>query len=253
MKQIPPSVQTSLLTVLFTFFFLYIFARLFGPIPFSVNSITTVKQDMFSVSGEGEATAVPNTALLNLGVTENANTVEQAKNKVTEKTNNIIAGLKNLGVEEKNIKTTNYSIYPNYDYSGRNDRISGYSVSQNLEVKINPIEKANQAVDLATEKGANMIGNIQFTLEDDVREKLEQQARETAIKKAKTKAQSIANASGINLGRLINVSEYSNDNRPPVMFEKSALDQNGNNAQPTELQPGENTVHVNVTLSYETF
>ncbi len=256
MKQIPPSVQTSLLTVLFTFFFLYIFARLFGPIPFSVNSITTLKSDLFTVSGEGEATAVPDTAVLNLGITENASTVEQAKNSVNEKANQIIEAFKELGIEEKNIKTTNYSVYPNYDYTNGKERITGYNVFQNLEVEVSPIEKANQAVDVATENGANMMGNIRFTLNDEDREKLEMQARENAIRKAKSKASSIANASGIRLGKLINVSEANEQVYPPILYdEKSiALQEGGNRteAQTTGLQPGENSIKVSVTLSYET-
>lgn len=254
MKKLPSSVQTSLLTVLFTFFFLYIFARLFGPIPFSVNSITTMKSDLFTVSGEGESTAVPDTALVNLGITDNANDVEQAKTNVTEKANKIIAALKSLGIDEKHIKTTNYSVNPNYDYSNGRDKITGYSVSQNVAVEVKPIERANKAVDLATQNGANMVGNIQFTLNDEEKDRVEMQARENAIKKAKEKASSIANASGIRLGKLINVSETSDRPNPPMLYNKMSMQVGGKGAadESTNLQPGENSIHVTVTLSYET-
>jgi uncharacterized protein len=253
MKNVSNGVRTAFFTVLFVFLFLYIFTKSFGPIPFSVNSVNTTKTDMFTVSGNGEATAVPDTALTNFGVTKTASTVTQAKNEVNQSANKIIQGLKNLGIQEKKIKTTDYSISPNYDYTSGRNTVIGYVVTQNLQVEITPIEKANQAVDMATKNGANMVGNIQFTVNDEKRTELENKAREDAISKAKAKAQSIASASGINLGRLVNVQENNMSQRPPVMYDlKTAA--GGAESQPaTQLQPGENTVSVSVTLSYETF
>jgi uncharacterized protein YggE len=233
--------------------FLYVFAKLFGPIPFSVNSVTTTKTDLFTVSGDGEATAIPDTALTNFGVTKTASTVGQAQNEVNQSVNDIISGLKNLGIQDKKIKTTDYSVSPNYDYSSGRNTITGYVVTQNLQVEITPIEKANQAVDMATKNGANMVGNIQFTVNDDKKIELENKAREDAISKAKAKAQSIAGASGIRLGRLVNVQENNNSMPRPVAFDLKAGGGSAESQAPTQLQPGENTVNVSVTLSYETF
>jgi uncharacterized protein YggE len=211
-----------------------------------------MKSDLFTVNGEGETTAVPDTAVVTLGISETANSIEQVKNKVNTKINDIISGLKKLEIEEKKIKTTNYSIYPNYDYTNGTNRITGYSISQTLQVEITPIEKANKALDLSTEKGANMVGNIEFKVNDKDREKLEIKARENAIKKAKEKAQNIASAAGIRLGRIVNVYE-SGTEQPPVIYAKESLARGGDTAnQSTELQPGENTIHISVTLSYET-
>ncbi len=253
MKMIPESVKTAFFIVLFVFLFLYIFAKLFGPIPFSVNSITTTKTDLFTVSGEGEATAVPDTAQINLGVTKSAATVESAKDQVNTAANDIIAGLKALGVEEKDVKTTNYSVNPNYDYAtGSVEKINGYTVSQNLSVEVKEIDRANKVVDMAAEKGANQVGGIQFILADDKREELEKIARKDAIEKAKAKANDIASAAGIRLGKLINVSESGTGVQPPIFYDTMALKAGNEARQDTELQPGENMIRVSVTLMYET-
>ncbi len=229
------------------------FSKLFGPIPFSVNSVTTTKTDLFSVSGEGEAVAVPDTATVNLGVTKTASTVEAARNEATRTANDIIAGLKELKVDDKKVKTTNYSVNPNYDFTSGKETITGYTVSQNLQIEVDPIDKANQVVDMATTRGANQVGGVQFILNDAKREQLEKQARDEAILKAKAKAQSVANAAGIKLGKIINLIEDNIGPQPPVMYDRMALGKGGDAAEnPTDLQPGENSVHVTVTLYYET-
>lgn len=222
--------------------------------PFSVNSITTTKTNLFSVQGTGEATAVPDTALLNLGVNKEAATVEAAQVEVNKIINKITADMKKLGIEEKNIKTTNYSVNPNYDFTAGRQKANGYSVNASIEVRIKPIEKANQAIDIATADGATQVGSAQFVVDDKTQKKLEDQARMDAVKEAKEKAQSLAKAAGISLGRVVDVQETGNGIQP-VMYRKelmaagNALD----SATPTELNPGENKISVTVTLSYETY
>lgn len=243
--------RTPFFTVLFILILVYVFARLFGPLPLTVNSITTMKTDMFTASGEGEATTIPDTATFTVGVTKNAPTVETAKDEVNKATNAIIAEMERLGVQKKSIKTTNVSVNPDYDYTNGTQTPKGFTVSQNLEVKTTPIEKANKALDAATAKGANVVSGVSFTVDDSEREKLEAKARSEAIKKAKSKAQSIAQAAGVRLGRIINVQESSTPQQPPILMEgRSAVADKV--SEPTQLQPGENTVRVTVTLFYET-
>src|ERR1051325_3414701 len=103
------SIQTPLLTVVFIFVGLLLYTKLAGPIPFTVNSISTVKQNLFTVDGTGEVTGVPDTALVSLGVNKNAATVEAAQTQVNEVINKVKADLKGLGIEDKDIKTVNYS------------------------------------------------------------------------------------------------------------------------------------------------
>lgn len=249
-------VRTPVITVLFIFLALIAYTKLLGPIPFTVNSISTVKDSMFTVEGSAEAAGVPDTAMVNMGVSKTGASVELAQKEVNEIVNRITAEMKTIGIEEKNIKTVNYSVNPNYDYTGGSQKINGYMVNADVQVKIKPVEKANQAIDAGTKAGATNVGNIQFVLDDEKRAQLEEQARKEAITKAKAKAESIARTSGIRLGRLVDVQEAGTPGVQPPTFLRAEMAKDmaaGNEvAQSTTLNPGESKITSNVTLSYET-
>ncbi len=241
------SIKTPLLIIIFIFLGLFLYTKLVGPIPFSVNSIQTTKTNLFTVSGAGKATGIPDTAQLSLGVTKTAPTVIDAQTQVNTVTNKIVEDLKRLGIEEKNIKTTNYSINPNYDFGGGRQNITGYTVTQTLEINVTPIDIANKAIDAATADGANLVGGVNFIFNDKTKKELEEKARTEAVKMAKEKAESLAKATGIKLGKIIDVQESGNFEPRPIMMglETKSTD--------TQLQPGESSITINIILSYETF
>lgn len=247
--------RTPFFTILFIFLGLLIYTKVFGPIPFYVNNITTTKNSLFTVNGTGEISAIPDTALLTLGVEKSTPTVQAAKDQVNKIINQITADIKNLGVQVKDIKTTNYSVNPQYDYTNGKNTVTGYTVSANIEVRLQPIDKANSAIDVATKDGATQVGNVQFVVDEKKQKDLEKQARQEAIKDAKDKAQSISQSAGIHLGRIVDVQE-NEGNTPgprPYMMSAKAADSAGQAAPPTELNPGENKITSTVSLSYETF
>lgn len=224
------------------FILLGIYTKLVGPIEFRVNQISTQKAAFFDVSGEGSATAVPDQAEINLGITTTASTVTSAQKQANEIINNISKKLKDSGVGEADIKTTNYSINPDYDYrSGQ--RITGYTVNASLLVKFTDFDKLNQAIDSAISLGANQIGGISFSLSDEAQAKAQDQARQFAVAQAKRKAESLAKAAGIRLGRIVNILE--NPNFPEPIYRTLET-------QDTQVQPGTTEVKLTVTLSYQT-
>lgn len=249
MKQL----KTPFFTVFFVLIGIFLYTRLAGPIPFSVNSIQTTKANLFSVTGKGEATEVPDTALISLGVTKTAPSVLTAQEQVNSIASKLISDLKSLGIEKKNIKTTNYSVYPDYDYNSVRQNIRGHTVTQNLEVKIKPIDKANKAIDAATADGANMIGSISFILNDAEKKRLENKARTEAIKEAKEKAESLSRLSGLRLGRIIDVQEGINFEPRPIMGKLQMPGGEAPAEDQTQITPGESTISTTVTLSYETY
>src|SRR5437868_3423259 len=99
-------------TVLFIFLGLGLYVKLFCPIPFYVNNITTTKNDLITVDGKGEINAIPDTVMISFTVNKTSSTVEDAKNQVNTIINKITDDLKNLGIDIKNIQTTNYSVNP---------------------------------------------------------------------------------------------------------------------------------------------
>lgn len=260
--------KTPIVFVILIFLGLGIYTKVFGPIPFYINSTNTTKTDLFSSSGEGVATAVPDQATIYVGVTKTANTVQDAQKQVNTIASKLISGLKKLGIKDKDIKTTNYSVNPNYNgprplimEEGVSDsvssgfpvpgRASGYEVTQNIEVKVKPIENINKVIDTATADGANLVSGVNFTFSDDLQKKLEQQATKEAVDDAKQKAQTLSNASGIRLGRIVNVVSSTNNYPLPMM--RAAQKAEDITIPPTEVTPGEGTVTIGVTIYYETY
>jgi len=245
--------KISFFTILFIFIGLLLYTKLFGPIPFYVNNITTTKNSLFTVSGTGEVAIIPDTALLTLGVSKNASSVEDAKNQVNTVINQITQDIKKLGVDVKDIKTTNFNINPNYDYASAQQTIRGYSVDANIEVKLSPIDKANNAIDVATKDGATQVTGVQFILNDQSQKNAENQARIEAIKNAKDKAASISQAAGIHLGRIVDVQENPDSFPRPLPMMGALKTADSTAAPPTQLNPGENKINTTVSLSYETY
>jgi len=243
--------KTALFTTIAILFIFFLYTKLAGPIPFSVQSVQTTKTNLFTASGTGKATGIPDTAQLSIGATKTALTVADAQNQANAAAEKIIKDLKLLGVEEKNIKTTDYSVNPNYDYNrGGQQNITGYTVTQTLEVEITPIDIANKAIDTATSDGANVIGGIAFTFNDKTKKDLESKARTEAVKIAKEKAENLAKVTGIRLGKIVDVQESGNFEPRPIMMAAGSLETKS--APDTQLQPGENSITTTITLSYET-
>jgi uncharacterized protein len=244
--------KTALFTTIAILLVFFLYTKFAGPIPFSVNSVQTTKTNLFTASGTGKATGIPDMAQLSIGITKTASTVTDAQNQTNSAANKIIEDLKKLGIQEKNIKTTDYSINPNYDYGRGGQNITGYTVTQTLEADISPIDIANKAIDAATLDGANLVNGATFTFSDKTKKDLENKARIEAVNAAKEKASSLAGAAGIRLGKIIDVQETNGYTpRPVFMMAKGAAD--SNSAAPTQLQPGENSVTIDITLSYETY
>lgn len=242
--------KRALLLVVIVLGLFYLFTSIFGPVPFSITSVTTTKTDLFTVEGTGEATGIPDTAMVNLGVSKQAATVKEAQDEVNKIANKITIDLTNAGVKVKNIKTTNYSVSPEYDYTNDKQRPKDFIVSQSMEIKLQPIELANKAIDLATVDRANAVGSVSFILEDAEQKKLETKARKEAIDNAKEKAEETAKLAGIRLGKIVNIIETPLDRPLPMYSAMKTAD--SNESAPTQLSPGENTVRISVTLSYQT-
>ena len=138
--------KTPIVTVALIFIAFLVYTKVFGPIPFYINSVNTTKTDLFSSSGSGEITAVPDTASVSVGVTKTAATVDSAQREVNTVASKLISDIKKLGINEKDIKTTNYNVSPNYGSggpepliypsTGGTEKITGYTVTQNIEVKV---------------------------------------------------------------------------------------------------------------------
>ena len=212
-----------------------------------------MRGEPFTTSDSGTATDVPDIAITNFGITEQSSSLIDAQTNANKKTQTLVAALKNLGVEDRDIKTTSYNVSPNYDYSNQPYKILGYSVSVNYMVKIRNLDKVNESLNAATAAGANSVGGISLTFSDEKQKELLDKARKEAIDKAKSKGESLANLSGLSLGKIINVSESGG--AVPVAQRNYGLDSSLKPASApipeADIQAGESEVNVTVTISWE--
>ncbi len=212
------------------------------------------KDYQFSVTAEGKVTAVPDIATLRAGVyTPTKKTAAEAVKANTEKMNQIIQALKEIGIEKKDIKTVNYRLNPVYDWTEiRGRQLKGYEIRQELLIKIRDLDKIGQVIQTATAQGANQIGNISFTIDDQ--DELKAEAVKLAIQKAKAKAKRLAEESGLKLGKVINVVEgqsYIPSLRVSKMYTERAMGGTGEDVPEPTIEAGQQEVKVNVTVVYE--
>jgi len=203
-----------------------------------------------TVSGEGRTFAVPDIALIQLGVVTEGSKIGDVVKENTEKMNNILKEIKTLGIEEKDIKTTTYNLAPRYEWTEDGKRIfKGYTLTQQISVKIRNFEKIGDVLEKTTEKGANLVGDLQFSIDEP--EKVRQEARKEAIERAKAKASQISTDSGLKLVKLVNVYEdYYPRTYSDTLYKSLEATGGGEIAAPPEIQPGEQEVTVTIYLTY---
>lgn len=212
-----------------------------------------------TVEGTGKAAAIPNIATVSFSVTETAATVGDAQTQATEKTNAALDAVDKLGVDKKDVKTTAYNVYPQYEniapcYSGacpnRAPKITGYQVSQTVEVKIRDTAKAGDVLQALGTLGVQNISGPNFMVDED--DAVKSEARKEAIDNAKAKAKALASELGVSLGKVVSFNEngygypmYDAYGKGGVMMETAQA------APAPSLPVGENETSVTVTITYE--
>ncbi len=211
-------------------------------------------QDRFSVTGSGTVYAKADIANITVGLkTGTKKTAAEATAESTKKMDAIIKSLKDLGIEEKDIKTTNYNLNPVYNWTEKQGQVlTGYEVSQNVGVKVRDLGKIGDVIAKTTEQGANQIGNVSFTIDDEYA--LKNQARELAITKAKEKAALIAQQTGMRLGEVKSVYESADNAVPVAAYTNAKMEMSagaGVALDAPTIQTGQNEIKVDATLVYE--
>lgn len=206
-----------------------------------------------TVSGTGEVYTKPDLALIEFSVVTEDKSVTQAMSANTEKMNDIIDDMKDLDIDEADLKTTSFSIYPRYEYrsadwpsNGRRVLV-GYEVTQSLQVKVRNLAKIGSVIQGAADAGANQIGNLQFVVDDQ--DELKTEAQALAIADAKAQAQVIADQLDVNLTRITSFRESSS--LPRYYESYLAKDAVGLGGEAPDIEPGENKIEVKVDITYE--
>ena len=223
---------------------------------FYVSGKYIEKKDMtpvtISVTGEGKASVSPDLARLSLGVqTGRQPTSAQAMSVLKKNMDAVIAAVKKLGIEDKDISTENFYLSPAYDYTAGGQVPKGFEATESVNVKVRDLDKAGDVLGAATAAGANQAGGIQFTIDNP--EIVRADARQKAVTQAQEKAQLLAKSLGMRLGRMKGFVE-GGAAMPPIMYDKAmTMGMGGGAAESVPLPSGEQEVTVDVTLMYELY
>jgi len=207
--------------------------------------------DSITVTGNGKVNATPDVGLISLSVDSRGKTPNEVLSQNTEKMNAIQAYVKGLGIEAKDVQTTNFNLFPitNYNPQTGKQSIDGYELTQGVDVKVRKLDQMGTVLSGSIDRGANQVGQISFTIDDP--EKLQQEARVDAIKHARVKAEELAAAAGVHLGRLRTFSDISMP-EPPIYYAKSMAEGLGATGGGTpDVQPGSQKITSSVSVSFE--
>lgn len=202
-----------------------------------------------AVTGEGEAAAKPDLAIVRLTVMREAPTASEALAADNKAMGDVIAALKAEGVQDRDLQTANLSISPRYadtspQKSDQPARIVAYQVANSLTVRVRDIGKVGEMIDKAVKLGVNEDGGITFTNDDP--SAVTAEARKRAVADAVKKAHTLAEAAGVRVGKVLRISEESYAPRPMPMRAKSFAA-----AEAVPVAPGENTYRVTVSMTFE--
>ena len=212
-----------------------------------------------SVMGEGEASAVPNVGQFSFSVMADGDTAAAAQEASATKINDILAYLKEQGVEEKDVKTEGYYLNPKYRYDQTRCTFNycppsepipdGFEVSQTVAVKVRDTAKSGNLISGVGDKGATNISGLNFIVDDTNAVKAE--ARTKAIADAKQKAEKLAADLGVELVRM--TGYYENEGYYPMPYAEKTMSmaEDGMGGQAANMPVGENTTKVQINISYE--
>lgn len=222
----------------------------------SKNFKPSKPDNTISISAEGKVTATPDVASVNLGVFSQATSASTVQDSNSSKINQVIAFVKQQGIPNEDIVTSQVSIYPQYDYSGGSNRITGYQANQTVTVKVRGTadlgERVGRILDGATDNGANEVQGVYLSIDDP--DELRQEARKKAIAKAKEKAAELAAEAGLTLGKVVSISESGGGYPIPLYYGKDAVTEGRGGAAPSvapDIQTGSQEITENVTMVFE--
>jgi uncharacterized protein len=198
------------------------------------------------VVGVGKVHVVPDEARIRSGITTKAKTVTEASDANAKVMSAITAALLASGIAQKDIQTSRFSVQPVYAPAqpGVEPRLSGYSVANQVDVVIRDISKVGDVLDRLVKAGATDIGNIAF-LNSDPSKALDE-AREAAVGDARHKAELYARASGVNLGRVLSITEDAAEGAPIPLARAAARP-----AASVPISTGEDALEARVVVGYE--
>ena len=220
------------------------------PISAQVDSTYALNNTIF-VSGSATANTKADKVIVSLGVETTDKTAEKALLSNSNLMNKVIGALNESGVKQNETSTSSFSINPNYNYSKYGDRgnLIGFTVSNSIHIESSNINSVSKWIDTAVQAGANTVNDISFRVSEEKLQNIKNMLLKEAVTNAKTKADIVAAASGLNVAGIksITVGEIGLPPVPGPVYAKSVT---SDEASSTPILAGEQEVSTTVSIVY---
>ena len=204
------------------------------------------QQSKIFVSATGHAAQAPDQASVSAGVVTQAPTAGEAMRANARQMNGAFAALKAAGIKDRDITTSQMSLQPQYDYQNRKaPRITGYEVRNTVSARSDDLKKVGPMLDALVTSGVNRINGVNFSIKDA--KAARSKARMDAIAQARTKAENMAKAAGVRLGKVLEIRESGGYNPQPQPMMMRAM---ADGIESTPISGGEQTLSVTVNITY---
>lgn len=200
---------------------------------------------LITVSATGYAYAEPDRVRLSTGVTAEADTAEAALSANTELMQKVVAGLKENGIDAKNIQTSNFHVEPRYTNprDGTAPTINGYRVSNQVTILVQDLKSLGGLLDKLVALGANQVHGLTF--EVSAAETLKDEARKEAIANARRRAELLAAAAGAEVGEVVTITEETGYGGPRPVAMRAAK------AEAVPIEAGTETLEARVAVTWK--
>jgi uncharacterized protein YggE len=215
---------------------------------------TLMERRTIRVSGVGEVQVRPDLATVQFAVETTGTTAREASEANADAMDAVIRALRGAGVAEEDIRTSGYSLYPEYAMQTREDpnappSIRGYRASNQVSVRTRDLESVGRLIDAGLAAGANRMNGVSFEVRDS--KAAEAEALTLAVQSARASAETIAAALGVRLGEVLDASTSSQPPQPLYRQMEIAFDARASMAAaPTPIQPGEQSVYANASVVF---
>ena len=200
------------------------------------------------VSATGNTNLAPDMATVSAGVVTQGKTAREAMFGNATKMTRVFEELEAAGIEKKHITTSQLSLQPKYNYKNRQaPKIESYEARNTVSAKTDNLDNVGAMLDALVKAGVNNINGVQFSVKDSKSAK--EQARKDAIGEARAKAQAMADAAGVKLGRLTSLSESGGHFRPPQPVSYGAALESRQASTP--VAAGQQEISVTVNMTYD--
>jgi uncharacterized protein YggE len=217
--------------------------------PATINQEAPAPLRTVSVTGSGQANLVPDIAYIYVGVHTEKPSAAESVAENNAQTQAMIQALKDFGIDTKDIRTTNFSIWPMDKFDPATGQPSGlkvYTVDNTVYITVRDLAKLGDLLDTVIAAGANTVNSVQFDVAD--KDAALKQARADAVKDAQSKAQELAGVAGLALGEIQSIS-FNESPIYPVMEGRGGGGAAAE-APAVPIQPGQLTFSVTVNVSY---